>query len=94
MPILFGGLIAGASIAGVRRNLGRRRGRSRSEDEREAIVNMRAMSAVGTVLVIALTGCIIFTLMRGQSTTAYAALLAIGGTTYVVALVALRRENR
>ena len=67
-----------------------RRGLSPTEGEREAIINSRAMSAVGTVLVIALTGCVVFTLTRGQSTTPYTALLAIGGTSYAVALLALR----
>lgn len=71
----------------------RRRGRGRAEDEREAIINTRAMSIVGTVLVIALTGCAAFTLARGESTSPYTALLAVGGISYVIARVAPRKEN-
>ncbi|MGA2926607.1 MAG: hypothetical protein ABSG43_11535 [Solirubrobacteraceae bacterium] len=51
-----------------------------------------ALAAVGTALVVALTGCIVFALARGESTIPYAALLAIGGISYTVASVALRRE--
>ena len=70
-----------------------RRGRGHAEDEREAIINTRAMSIAGTVLVIALTGCTAFTLARGQSTSPYTPLLAVGGISYVVARVALRKED-
>ncbi len=69
-----------------------RRGRRHSKDERAAIINTRAMSAVGTLLVVSLTGCIVFALARGESTIPYAALLAIGGISYAVASAALRRE--
>jgi hypothetical protein len=67
-----------------------RRGRGDDGDEREAIVNARAMSIVGTVLVIAITGCAAFTLARGESTSPYTALLAVGGISYVIAFLALR----
>jgi hypothetical protein len=70
-----------------------RRGRRPDQDERAAIVNMRAMSIVGTVLVIAITGCAAFTLARGESTSPYTALLAVGGLSYVVASLALRYER-
>lgn len=69
-----------------------RRGRRQVGDEREAIITARAMSIAGTVLVITLTGCTAFTLVRGESTSPYTALLAVGGITYVVALIALRKE--
>jgi hypothetical protein len=60
------------------------------DGEREAIITTRAMSIAGTVLVIAITGCAVFTLARGESTSPYTPLLAVGGFTYVVALLALR----
>lgn len=70
-----------------------RRGRRHDEDERAAIINTRAMSIAGTVLVIAITGCAAFTLARGESTSPYTALLAIGGISYAVALLALGYEK-
>jgi len=70
-----------------------RRGRRHDEDERAAVINTRAMSIVGTVLVIAITGCAAFTLARGESTSPYTALLAVGGISYAVALLALRYEK-
>jgi len=67
-----------------------RRGRRHDEDGREAIVNTRAMSIAGTVLVIVITGCAVFTLARGESTSPYTALLAVGGASYAIAFLALR----
>jgi hypothetical protein len=72
---------------------GRRRGRHDDEDERAAIIDTRAMSIAGTALVIAITGCATFTLARGESTSPYSALLAVGGISYAVALLALRYEK-
>jgi hypothetical protein len=60
------------------------------EDKREAIINTRAMSATGTILVIAITGCATFTLARGESTGPYTALLAVGGLSNTIASLALR----
>jgi hypothetical protein len=70
-----------------------RRGRRHEVDERAASIDTRAMSIAGTVLVIAITGCAAFTLARGESTSPYTALLAVGGTSYAVALLALRYEK-
>ena len=64
-----------------------------AEDERAAVINTRAMSIAGTVLVIAITGCAVFTLARGESTTPYTALLAVGGISHAIALLALRYEE-
>jgi hypothetical protein len=50
------------------------------------------MSIVGTVLVIAITGCAAFAPARGESTSPYTALLAVGGISYVIARVTLRKE--
>jgi len=55
-----------------------RRGRRHDEDERGTIVNTRAMSIAGTVLIIAITGCDAFTLARGERTSPYTALVAVG----------------
>jgi uncharacterized membrane protein len=87
----FAALGAIAAIAG--RFEAARQGRCQVDDERDAITNARAMSIAGTVLVIAITGCTAFTLARGQSTTPYTPLLAVGGISYVVASLALRRKT-
>jgi hypothetical protein len=71
-----------------------RRGSRHDEDERAASINTRAMSIAGTVLVIAITGCATFTLARGGSTSPYTALLAVGGTSYALATVAMRNGTR
>lgn len=84
-------LSALAAIAG--RFEAARRERGHVDDERDAIINARAMSIAGTVLVIAITGCTAFTLARGQSTTPYTPLLAVGGISYVIAFVALLRPS-
>ncbi len=90
----FAGLAAvGAVSAIAERSEAARCGRGRVGDEREAIINIRAMSMSGTVLVIAITGCTAFTLARGESTSPYTALLAVGGISYVTALVALHRGS-
>ncbi len=67
-----------------------RRGRDDDQDEREAIINTRAMSIAGTALVIVITGCAVFTLARGESTSPYTALLAVGGVSYAIAFLASR----
>jgi hypothetical protein len=82
-----------SAVAGQFEPAGRGRGDVGDDDgDREAIITTRAMSITGTVLVIAITGCAVFTLARGESTSPYTPLLAVGGITYVVALVALRHE--
>jgi hypothetical protein len=82
----------GALAAIARRFEAGRRGRGRVEDDREAIINAGALSIVGTVLVIAITGCAAFTLARGESASPYTALLAVGGISYAIAWVALRKR--
>ena len=69
------------------------RRRHHDEDEREAVINTRAMSITGALLVIAITGCAVFTLARGESTSPYTALLAVGGSSYTTALQALRSDR-
>ncbi|HET6871281.1 MAG TPA: hypothetical protein VFH80_35545 [Solirubrobacteraceae bacterium] len=70
-----------------------RRGSGQGEDKRDAIITKRATSIAGTVLVIVTTGCAAFTLARGDSTGPYTALLAVGGSSYAIALLALRYET-
>jgi hypothetical protein len=87
----FAALSAVGALSAITGGFGAvRRGRRHDEDEHEAIINARAMSITGTVLVIAITGCAVFTLARGESTSPYAALLAVGGISYAVASRALR----
>ena len=69
---------------------GAHRGRRHHDDERDAVINARAMSFAGTALVIVITGCAAFTLARGESTSPYAELLAVGGISYAIAFLALR----
>ncbi len=89
----FAALAAIAALSAIAERLQTaRRSGTHAEHEREAIINSRAMSVAGTVLVIALTGCIAFTLARGQSTSPYTPLLAVGGISYIVALAALRKN--
>jgi hypothetical protein len=85
---VLGGLSALAAQIGTAR-----RGRSHTEDERDAMINTRSMSIAGTVLVVVITGCITFTLARGESTSPYTPLMAVGGISYAVALVALRGRS-
>jgi hypothetical protein len=67
--------------------------RGEEEDEREAMINTRALALAGTVLVIVLTGCIVFELARGESPSPYTQLMAVGGVTYAAALLVLRRRS-
>ena len=70
-----------------------REARGDGEDEREAMIGSRAMAAAGTAMILALTGATVFELARGDSPTPYAWVLAVGGATYAVALLALRRYS-
>jgi hypothetical protein len=91
--VWFAALAAVGALSAIAERLQTaRRSGTHAEHEQEATINSRAMSVAGTVLVIALTGCIAFTLARGQSTNPYTPLLAVGGISYVVALAALRKN--
>jgi hypothetical protein len=70
-----------------------RQARGDFADERDASINRKAMAATGTTLVIVLTGCIVFELARGNNPTPYSMLMAIGGVTYVVALLIQRYRS-
>lgn len=67
-----------------------RQTRGGTEDEREATINSRAMAAAGTVLIMVLTGCLVYALAREQDLTPYVQLTAVGGATYAIALLILR----
>jgi hypothetical protein len=68
-----------------------REARGETEDERDALINARAMSVAGTLLILALTGCVVYQLARGRDASPYVELLAVGGAAYGIALVVLRR---
>ena len=64
--------------------------RGDGEDERDAMINTRAMAAVGIVLTIVLTGAIVFQLARGGDPSPYTQIMAVGGAAYVASLLVLR----
>ena len=70
-----------------------RQARGDFEDERDASINRKAMAATGTTLVIVLTACIVFELARGNNPTPYSMLMAIGGVTYIAALLIQRYRS-
>jgi drug/metabolite transporter (DMT)-like permease len=70
-----------------------RQARGDAEDERDFAIATRAMALAGTVFVIVLTGAIVFELVRGHNPSPYTQLMAIGGTTYAIALLVLRRRS-
>jgi len=69
-----------------------RQARGEEEDEREWLINTRAMALAGTVLVVLLTGAIVFELARGDDPSPYTQLMAVGGASYAIALLVLRRR--
>jgi hypothetical protein len=67
--------------------------RGDNEDERDALLNTRAMAAAGIVWVVALTACTLFEVIRGENPSPYTQLLALGGGSYAAALLYLRWRN-
>jgi multisubunit Na+/H+ antiporter MnhB subunit len=63
------------------------------QDERDEMINTRALAAAGLVLIVALTGCVLFELARGHDPSPYTQLVAGGGATYAVTLLILRRRS-
>jgi drug/metabolite transporter (DMT)-like permease len=84
---------AGALLAFGGRFESVRLARGDGEDEREAMINERAMAATGLLLMVALTAVIVYQLARGDDTRPYIYLTAIGGATYVAALLLLHRRS-
>ena len=70
-----------------------RQARGDFEDERDASINRKAMAATGTTLVVVLTACIVFELARGNNPSPYSVLMAIGGVTYIAALIIQRYRS-
>ncbi len=55
-------------------------------DERTALIDLRATAYTGVVLVVAILGAYLVQVARGDSGAPYAALGALAGATYLVAL--------
>jgi hypothetical protein len=79
---LFGGRLEAVRLA-----------RGDDEDERDAMINTSAMAIAGIVLVVALTAGIVYELARGRDPSPYVELMAIGGASYALALLVLRRRS-
>jgi hypothetical protein len=60
------------------------------EDERDALINTRAMAVAGQVMILVLTGCIVFELARGNDPSPFTQIIAVGGASYAVALLVQR----
>ena len=82
--------VLGALLAFGGRFEAMRLARGDGEDERDAMINTRAMAAVGTVLTIVLTGAIVFQLARGDDPSPYTQIMAVGGAAYLASLLVLR----
>jgi hypothetical protein len=67
--------------------------RGEDEDERQAMINERAMAAAGLVLVIALTAVIVFQVARGEDPSPYTQLASLGGSAYLATLIVLHRRS-
>lgn len=70
-----------------------RQARGDDEDERDYAIATRAMALTGIVFVILLSGCIVFEAVRGDDLSPYRQLMAVGGTTFAIALLVLRRRS-
>ena len=64
--------------------------RGDGRDERFALIDLRATAAVGLVLISILIVCWLTAIARGHSGSPYDLLCAIGGLTYLLAVVVLR----
>ena len=62
-------------------------------DQREALIDQRAMAFSGGVLNTALTGALLVELIRATTRGAYVWILAVGGAAYAGALLRLRRRS-
>jgi uncharacterized membrane protein len=86
-------VVAALQAFGGRSERARDRAGLGAEDERDALINTRAMASTGTVFVLLLTACIVFELVRGNDPSPYTYLMAAGGASYAVALLVLRRRS-
>jgi hypothetical protein len=67
-----------------------RQARGEGGDEREQLIDQRAMAFTGVVLVVALTGALLVELVQGDDPRAYVPVLAVGGLAYLAAWLWLR----
>ena len=67
-----------------------RQARGEGGDERDLMIDNRAMAFAGIVLVVALTGAVLAELVQGDSALPYVPILAVGGGAYVIAWAWLR----
>jgi hypothetical protein len=84
--------LVGALLVFGRRFEAVRLARGDTDDERDEMINSHAMAVAGTVMVLVLTGCIVYELARGHDPSPYTQVLAAGGASYGVALLVLRRR--
>jgi Na+/melibiose symporter-like transporter len=70
-----------------------RQARGDAEDERDGMINLRAMAAAGQLLVLVLTGLVVYALASGDDPRPYTQLMAVGGAGYAVALLVLWRRS-
>ena len=56
-------------------------------DERWAMIDLRATAAAGSVVIVALIVAFLYELAEGRDAEPYSALLAIGGATYIAAVL-------
>jgi predicted permease len=70
-----------------------RQARGGGGDEREQMIDQRAMAFAGIVLVVALTGALLVELVQGDDPRPYIPILAVGGLACVAALLWLRRRS-
>jgi hypothetical protein len=59
-------------------------------DEREQMIDQRAMAFAGIVLAVALTGALLVQLVQGDDPGPYIPILAVGGLAYIAAWLWLR----
>jgi hypothetical protein len=62
-------------------------------DERETLINLRAVACTGLVLIVVIIGAFLLQVARGHSGEPYAALGAVAGASFLVALFVGRRRS-
>jgi hypothetical protein len=62
-------------------------------DERWAMIDLRATAIAGTVVIVAVLGAWLWELAHGDDGSPYAALGAVGGLAYILAVAFLRRRS-
>lgn len=95
LGVLYGGisLLFGAILAVGIRNDTLRMLRGADDDERTLLLEYKATSAMGLVLVVALAGLFLAAGVRGENGLVYGALLVLAELTHVTALAVLNRKS-